>query len=136
MANILVVAEHDDGQLKLATLSAVAFAAKVVGESRGTYEILAIGQSLSGVVEQLSHYGASAVLVADRQELKNPLGDKCAHIVAEVARQREARMIVGAASTFSKDVLPRAAALLDAGMLSDVIDVRRDGEDFTFRRVM
>jgi electron transfer flavoprotein alpha subunit len=45
-------------------------------------------------------------------------------------------MVVGTASSYSKDILPRAAALLDAGMLSDVIDVSRDGDDFTFKRVM
>ena len=45
-------------------------------------------------------------------------------------------MIVGAASTFSKDILPRAAALLDAGMISDVIAVRPEGDDFIFKRVM
>lgn len=45
-------------------------------------------------------------------------------------------MVVGAASTFSKDILPHAAALLDAGMLSDVVEVRGDGDDFIFKRVM
>src|SRR5437016_4838502 len=134
--NILVIAEHEDGQLKLATLSAVAFAAKVVAEVGGAYEILVLGQNIATIAELLSHYGASSVLVADHAQLKSPLADKYAHIIAQVAKQREMRLIVGASSTFSKDVLPRAAALLDAGMLSDVIDVRQDGDDFIFKRVM
>ena len=136
MPNILVVAEHEDGQLKLATLSAVAFAAKVAAEAGGTYEVLAMGENLGGIAEALSQYGASAVLIADHAALKSPLADKYAHIIAEVIRQREARMVVAAASTFSKDILPRAAALLDAGMLSDVTDVRQAGDDFIFKRVM
>jgi len=45
-------------------------------------------------------------------------------------------MVVAAASTFYKDILPRAAALLDAGMLSDVIDVHPAEGDFIFKRVM
>ena len=76
------------------------------------------------------------VLLADHGYLKDPLGDRYAQIIAEVVRQRDATMIAGAASTFSKDILPRAAALLDAGMLSDVIDLRQDGDDFIFRRIM
>jgi electron transfer flavoprotein alpha subunit len=133
---ILVVAEHDAGQLKLATLSAVAFAAKAVAGPGGSYDILVLGESVAAVAEQLSHYGASTVLVADHAQLKNPLADKYAHIIAEAAKQRATTMIVAAASTFSKDILPRAAALLDAGMLSDVIEARPDGNDFIFRRVM
>ena len=136
MSNILVIAEHDGGQLKLATLSAVGFARKVAAEAGGSFHILVIGENIGDTVESLRAYGASTVLVADHPQLKHPVGDKYAHVIADVARQRGATMVVGAASTFSKDVLPRAAALLDSGMLSDVIDVRRDGEDFIFKRVM
>jgi len=136
MANILVIAEHEDGQLKLATLSAVAFAAKAVSEAGGAFEILVLGSQVASIAEQLRSYGASAVLLADYGQLKDPLGDRYAQVIAEVVQQRGATMIAGAASTFSKDILPRAAALLDAGMLSDVIELRRDGDDFIFRRVM
>jgi electron transfer flavoprotein alpha subunit len=136
MPKILVVAEHEDGQLKLATLSAVAFAAKAVSEAGGAFEVLVVGSQVAGIAEQLRSYGAAMVLLADHGYLKDPLGDRYAQIIAEVVRQRDATMIAGAASTFSKDILPRAAALLDAGMLSDVIDLRQDGDDFIFRRIM
>src|SRR5882762_9978871 len=136
MANILVIAEHDDGQLKLATLSAVAFAHKVVEEAGGSFDILVIGQNIGGTAGQLRNYGGSAVLVADQAKLKHPVADKSARVIADVAKQRGSTMVVGAASTFSKDILPRAAALLDAGMISDVVDVRAEGDDFLFQRVM
>ena len=76
------------------------------------------------------------MLVADDAQLQHPVGDKYAQVIADVAKQRGATMVIGAASTFSKDILPRAAALLDAGMLSDVIDVHMAGGDFIFKRVM
>src|SRR5437016_4065538 len=136
MVNVLIVAEHELGQLKLATLSAVAFARKVVAEAGGAFDVLVIGENAGAVAEQLRHYGAATVLMADHAQLRHPVGDKYAEVVAETALQRKATLIAGAASTFSKDVLPRAAALLDAGMLSDVIESRRDGDDFIFRRVM
>ncbi len=136
MPKVLVVAEHEDGQLKLATLSAVAFAAKAVSEAGGAFEILVVGSQVAGIAEQLRSYGAETVLLADHGQLKDPLGDRYAQVIAEVVQQRGSTMIAGAASTFSKDILPRAAALLDAGMLSDVIDLHKDGDDFIFRRVM
>jgi electron transfer flavoprotein alpha subunit len=136
MPNILVLAEHDSGQLKQATLSAVAFAHKMVAEAGGSFDILLIGENMSGTAEGLRQYGASTVLVADYAQLKHPLGDKYAQVIADVAKERGVSMVVGAASTFSKDILPRAAALLDAGMLSDVIDVRTADGDVIFKRVM
>ena len=136
MPNILVIAEHDDGQLKLATLAAVAFAKQVAAEAGGSFDILVIGDKVGGTAEPLRNHGAASVLVADHALLKRPVADKYAQVIAEVAKQRGSTMVVGAASTFSKDILPRAAALLDAGMLSDVVDVRRDGDDFIFKRVL
>src|SRR6266487_412222 len=136
MANILVIAEQDDGQLKLPTLSAVAFAKRVIADVGGSFDVLVVGENVGGTAEPLRNYGAASVLVADHALLKHPLADKCAHVIAQVARQRASTIVVGAASTFSKDILPRAAALLDAGMLSDVVDVQRDGDDFIFKRVL
>jgi len=136
MAKILVLAEHDGGQLKLATLSAVAFAKRVVADTGGSFDILVIGENLGGMAKSLRNHGAGAVLLADYALLKAPVADKYAQVIADVARRRGSTMVVGAASTYSKDILPRAAALLDAGMLGDVVDVSRDGDDFIFKRVM
>ena len=136
MPIILVLAEHDDGQLKQATLSAVAFAQKVVAAAGGSFDILLMGENMSGTAEGLRSYGATTVLVADNAALKQPVADKYAQVIADVGKERGVTTVVGAASTFSKDILPRAAALLDAGMLSDVIDVHVEDGDFIFKRVM
>jgi electron transfer flavoprotein alpha subunit len=136
MANVLVMAEHDGGQLKLATLAALGFAHQVCAEAGGSYGVLILGEGLSAAGELVRGYGAATVLVADHPALKEPLADNYAYVIDEVVRAQGATMVVAAASTFSKDILPRAAALLDAGMISDVIAVRPDGDDFIFKRVM
>jgi electron transfer flavoprotein alpha subunit len=136
MPKTLVLAEHEAGQLKLATLSAIAFARKLDADTGGSFEILLLGEKVGSTAESLRNYGAAAVLVADHAQLKNPVSDKYAQVIAQVAKKRGATFIAGAASTFSKDMLPRAAAFLDAGMLSDVIEAQPDGDDFVFRRVM
>lgn len=133
---LLVFAEHDDGQLKLATLAAVACAKKVCADTGGEFEILVVGQNLGGIADSLKCYGAATVLVADDPALKHPLADKYARLIADQVKQRGASMVLAAASTYSKDILPRAAAIVDAGMLGDVTSVVVDGSDFTFDRVM
>ena len=135
-SNILVIAEHDEGQLKLATLAAVACAKKVCSDVGGQFEIVVIGEGVGGIADALAGYGAANVLVADHPQLKHPLADKYSQLIFSVAKERGSSMVIAAASTFSKDILPRAAALLDAGMISDVTSVVPDGEDFTFERVM
>lgn len=136
MKKILIVAEHFNGALRLATGSAVGFARRVAAEIGASYEILVLGTSDAAVAKSAASLGASLVLVADAPELREPLADNYGHLVAEVCRQREASIVVSGASTFSKDLLPRAAALLDAGMLSDVVDVRAESGDLLFRRAM
>lgn len=134
--HVLVVAEHDGGRLKSATLAAVACAKEICAKTSGGFAVLTIGADVGRVAEELQGYGAAQLLVADHPSLRHPVADKYAQVIAAEARRRGATMIVATASTFSKDVLPRAAALLDAGMLSDVVAVMPDGSDFTFQRVM
>jgi len=134
--HILVLAEHDDGQLKLATLAAVRCAQNLARTTGGQVEITVLGSSVASIADALTGYGAANVLVADNPGLEHPVADKYAQLIAELVRARNATMVVAAASTFSKDILPRAAALLDAGMLSDVIEIDPSGDEYVFRRIL
>src|SRR5437868_3435241 len=134
--SILILAEHDDGRLKLATLAAVRCAQQLCTDAGGQFEVLVLGASVGPIAESLRRYGASNVVVGDHPALEHPVADKYAQILAETAKSRNSTMITAAASTYSKDILPRAAALLDAGMLGDVISIVPDGDDFTFQRVL
>ena len=134
--NILVIAEHDHGQLKRSTLAAAGCATQLCGASGGTFDLLALGSGLDGVGAALQHCGAAHILLVDHPALAEPLADRFAAVIAQVTRDRGSTLLIGAASTFTKDVLPRAAALLDAGMLSDVVDAQPDGNDYIFKRVM
>jgi len=136
MQHILVIAEHAHGVLKPATGSAAAFARKVCAETGGAFDLLVLGADVHPVAVAATRYGAAQVLVADSPALAEPLADRYAHLVAEIARTREATLVVAAASTFSKDLLPRVAGLLDAGMVSDVIGVQTEGGALLFRRPM
>ncbi|OHB85644.1 MAG: hypothetical protein A2V98_14005 [Planctomycetes bacterium RBG_16_64_12] len=126
---VLVVAEHDQGALKAGTLAAVGFACAVKDAEP---EILLLGHQVDNLAEQLRRY--APVWVADDQCLRLPTADRYAEIICRVARQREAGMVVAAASTFSTDILPRAAALLDGTMGSDIVGTSPDGDPSVFLR--
>jgi electron transfer flavoprotein alpha subunit len=126
---ILVVAEHDQGALKGATLSAVGFARAL---DNAEVEILVIGHQLGNLVEQLRRY--APVWAADHEALQLPAADCYAEIIRRVAGERGASMVVAAASTFSKDILPRAAALLNGTMGTDIIGVQQENGEPVFLR--
>ena len=82
----------------------------------------------------LVSYGAKAVIVADDPALAEPLADRYASVIAEVMRQQDAKTLLGSSSTFSKDILPRVAALLDAPMVTDVIAIEKVDGAIAYRR--
>lgn len=136
MHRILVIAEQSQGTLKPATGAAVGFALQVATATGGSFDILVLGSSIQRAAAAAACWGAAEVLVADSPALAEPLADRLAQVIATVAHARDATLVVATSSTFSKDVLPRAAALLDAGMVSDVLGVQVDNGQLTYRRPM
>jgi electron transfer flavoprotein alpha subunit len=116
--SILVVAEHDNSALRGSTLTTVA-AAKEIG---GEIHILVAGQGSGAVAEEAAKIdGAAKVLHADSGEYAHPLAENLAPLIAELGKGYS--HVLAPASTFGKNVMPRAAALLDAQQISDIAAV-------------
>lgn len=116
--SILVIAEHDNASLKGATLNAIA-AAKAIG---GDITVLVAGDACAAVAEAASQAeGVSKVLLAESASYKYQLGEALGDLVAELGKGYS--HILAAATTTGKDFLPRAAALLDVNMLSEITAV-------------
>ena len=130
MAESLVLIEHDRQQVKRPSLHAITLARQLGGE----YALLVLGHGLDGIAASLVSYGASAVVVADDPGLAEPLADRYATVIAEAAQERGATTLLGTSSTFSKDILPRAAALLDAPMVTDVVAIEKMNGSISYRR--
>src|SRR5690606_1945319 len=114
----LVIAEHDNAQLKAATLSAVAAAAAIGGD----VHVLVAGSGAQAVADQAAKVaGVSKVLLADGAPLEYGLAENVAAQVMEVANQYS--HILFPATAAGKNVAPRVAALLDVGQISDIIAV-------------
>jgi electron transfer flavoprotein alpha subunit len=134
MPNVLIVAEQFDGKLKKISLSAISFgheAAKLLG---GELHLLVLGDGIAALGEELAKYGARAVHVADAPVLKHCLSESFAQVTAEVAKATGATLVASLSSATGKDFLPRVAARLGAGMVSDVIGISKEGEELRFLR--
>ena len=137
MSNVLVVAHIADGEVKKAILSTAAFAKTVSGFLGGSYDILAIGADLSGAKEKLASLGAGKVLLAEAAGLgDDALAEKVSPIIAQVTTGGGYKVVVSPASSVAKDVMPRFAARIGAGMASEVMSVSNEGGKLTYVRPM
>lgn len=121
---ILVYAEHDNKELKKATLNTVTAASKIGGD----IVVLVAGLGCEAVAEQAAKVaGVSKVLCASNAAFEHQLAENVAKLVVSLAGDYS--HIVAPATTTGKNFLPRVAALLDVNMLTDVTAVI-DAETF------
>ncbi len=122
----LVIAEHDNKDLKGATLNAVAAAGKMGGD----VHVLVIGSGAASVAEAAKQAaGVAKVLVADAAHLADGLAENAAAQILAIAKNYS--HIVFPATASGKNIAPRVAALLDVAQVSDIVAV--DAPD-TFQR--
>ncbi|MEZ4460890.1 MAG: electron transfer flavoprotein subunit alpha/FixB family protein [bacterium] len=127
MSNILVVGEHLNGKLRKVTLSTVTFAKEAAKVTGGQVYVALLGHNISAAVEQASKSGADKVFFEDNAVFANYLAETYAPGIANIAKESGSTIICGPSSTFGKDLLPRIAGKLNAGMVSDAIKVWDDG---------
>jgi len=116
--SILVVVEHDNEELKGATLNTVT-AAKEIGSE---IDLLVAGFSCDSVADQAcSISGIGKVLVANNESYKNFLAENIGTLISEVGKGYS--HILAAATSNGKNFMPRVAALLDVSQVSEIISV-------------
>lgn len=133
MSNVLVIVEQHAGKIRKASLSGVTFGQLAAQKSGGQLHLLVIGQNVKAAADEASGFGAAKVHVADHANFKDYLAESYTQVVAAAAKAASATLIAGAASSTTKDLLPRVAARLDAAMASDVMEVV---DASTFKRPM
>ena len=113
--SILVIAEHDNQELKSSTLNVVT-AAQALGSE---IDILVAGSDCSSVAELATKIPSiNKVLMADSEAYKNCLAENVGSLIGNIGTNYT--HILAAATSNGKNCLPRAAALLDVAQISDI----------------
>ena len=134
MANVLIVAEHQAGTLKKATLHALGAGRALAARVGGKLYAAVLGKGVGALAAELR--GHADVLVADAPVLEHYLAESWAPVVAQAAAAAQAEYVGAAASAFGKDLMPRVAARLAAAAATDVLGFGGEGGAVTFRRPM
>jgi len=121
----LVYVEHDNAEMKDATLAVVTAAAEL-----GEVHALVAGSGCGGVAEQVAKVaGVTTVHVADDAAYAHQLPENVAPLVVSLMESHDA--FLAPATSHGKNIAPRVAALLDVMQISDILSV--ESED-TFTR--
>ena len=116
--SILILADHDDGQLAPATLNTVTAATQIGGD----IHILVAGDASGKVAKSAAAIaGVSKVLTADDTTLAHGIAENVAPLILSMASDYS--HLMAPATTTGKNIMPRVAALLDVMQISDIIKV-------------
>ncbi len=116
--SVLVLAEHDNANLKDATLAVVTAAAKIDAD----VHMLVVGHNCAGVAEAASKIaGVAKVLLADDAAYGHKLAENIAPLITGLMANYGA--VLAPATTAGKNILPRVAAALDVAQISSITAV-------------
>ena len=116
--SVLVIAEHDNDEVRTATLNAVTAA----GEIDTDVDLLVAGSGCAGVADECSSIqGVTRILLVDDPMYEHDLPENLSPLVQSLAERYS--HVLAPASTFGKSLLPRVAARLDVQQISDISDI-------------
>lgn len=130
MSKILVLTEFNNSNLKRSSQELLQFAAK----TGRPVVALALGSQAAAGVSQLGGHGALEVLL-DKDaayDVYNP--ELFSSAVAEAIQKSGATLVLASATSSAKDLLPRTAAKVGAGLVSDGTEITVSGEDVKVKK--
>ena len=126
--NVLVFAERRDGSVKRPSLEVLGVARKLADTLGGRVEVLALGPGAAGEAELLASHGADGLTAVEAEHLELYAAEAYAAELALAAEKCEAALVLLAASVMGKELAARAAARLDSGCASELIEIAVDAD--------
>ena len=118
MSNLVIV-EHDNNEIAAATLHTITAAQQIGGD----IDLLIAGENCAAVADSAAQIaGIATVKLADNKMFAHHQAENLATLIVEMAKAYS--HVLTAATTYGKNVLPRAAALLDMAQISEIVEVK------------
>ena len=126
--SILVIAEHNNIEVKSSTLNTISAASKLGGE----IEVLVLGSNIDNISKEISSYQhVSKVIFIDSEKFENAIAENIEPVILSLAEKYS--HILAPATTFGKNVMPRVAVKLDVAQISDIVNI--ESEDTFIRPI-
>jgi len=133
MGNVLAFCEFTGSTLRSSALANLAFARTAAQAHGGEVIVLLVGEGAQAASADAAKYAPKVIVVEDGA-LAHYLAETYAPIVARLAKENDATVVTATATAVGKDLIPRVAALLDAGQASDI--ARLESKDTFVRPIL
>jgi electron transfer flavoprotein alpha subunit len=131
---ILAFAEQRNNKFKKSSFEVVRTARTIADQTDGEVIALVIGDQVQTIASELGGYGAQRVLAVQQPKLEKYSSTAYSKIIAEVLKKEQGSVVLLSATAMGKDCAPRVAVKLDAGMGSDCIVLKVEGENIIATR--
>ena len=126
--SILVIAEHNNIEVKSSTLNTINAASKLGSE----IDVLVLGSNIDKISKEISSYQhVSKVIFIDSEKFENAIAENIEPVILSLAEKYS--HILAPATTFGKNVMPRVAVKLDVAQISDIVNI--ESEDTFIRPI-
>lgn len=129
---LIVFGEIRDGELRNVSFEAIA-AAKQIADGGEVIGLL-VGGDENNQADALIHYGADRVIVAKNDKLQSFTPDGYTQAILQVIEAENPDGLILGHTAIGKDVSPRLAGKLNAGLVSDAVNLETDTEEVIFTR--
>ncbi|RLB72139.1 MAG: electron transfer flavoprotein subunit alpha/FixB family protein [Deltaproteobacteria bacterium] len=130
--SIIVFAEQRGGALRKITFEVISEGKRLAAAAGDSLKVLLAGDNVSGLAEELKKFGPDEIAVANSDQLADYTTESYAGVLADYIKQENPSLVLLGHSAIGKDLAPRVAARLGAGLVSDCIKINVDGGDFSF----
>jgi electron transfer flavoprotein alpha subunit len=134
MATILTFAEHKDGKLRRSSLEVVSEARRLAGALGANVAAVVIGPGSASLAGELAAHGADRVQVFDDDALGDYATEAYARALAQAIADAKPSVVLVPFTAVGKDLAPRVAAKIGAGLASDCVSLSASGGKLVARR--
>ncbi len=118
-SGIMVVAEQRDGEVDGSTLELLGEAGRLAETDDSEVSVLLMTGEAGDWPQKLVAHGADRVLLAEHRGLSHYMTEPCAAVLQKVIEEKEPAVVLAAATTTGRDLMPRVAKVLDTGLTAD-----------------
>lgn len=129
---VLVLGEVRGEELRNVSFEAIAAGKEIA--SGGEVVGVLLGENVTDLGKEMIAYGADRVVVVNDEKLKNYTPDGFGQALRQVIDSENPDAVIMGHTSIGKDLAPKIAAKLEAGVISDAIAVEVDGDDVIFTR--
>ncbi len=131
--SVLIFIDHTDGHIKKASLEALTYGAKVAEQTGTSAEGVVLGNSTEDL-PALGQYGVRKIYQVQNEGLNQFDSQVYTHVLAQVAEQTGAKVIIFSNNTSGKALAPRLSVRLRAGLVAGAIALPDTGNGFVVKK--